>query len=112
MDVATFRALIPRVAGLSAEQRNDLESLLSGSGPEDDVITAIETRLGDHPRCPHCGAGWVVRNGRNKGLRRFQCRICICTFNALTGTPLAGLRKKGRWLDFAQSLADGDSVRL
>lgn len=44
-------------------------------------------------------------------MQRYRCRACRRTFNALTGTPLSGLRHKGRWLSFGGSLASGESVR-
>jgi hypothetical protein len=33
------------------------------------------------------------------------------TFNALSGTPLARLRHRERWGEYAQALIDGDTVR-
>ncbi len=32
------------------------------------------------------------------------------TFNALTGTPMARLRKKGKWLEYAEALKDGMTI--
>ena len=49
-----------------------------------------------------------------RGLRRYQCKGCGRTFNALTGTPLSGLHHKERWLSFGASLAkggDGEGLR-
>ena len=48
------------------------------------------------------------RRGKARGLRRYQCKGCGRTFNALTGTPLSGLHKE-RWLSFA--LAEGETVK-
>ena len=42
-----------------------------------------------------------------RGLRRYQCKDCGRTFNALTGTPLSGLHHKERWLSFGASLGEG-----
>ena len=52
-----------------------------------------------------------MKRGSANGLRRYRCKACSKSFNALTGTPLARLRHKERWLDFAQALTDGDTVR-
>jgi transposase-like protein len=57
-------------------------------------------------RCPR-----VARNGFANGLQRFKCRGCRGTFNALTGTALAGLRHRSKWLEQAEMLAQGLSVR-
>ncbi len=45
------------------------------------------------------------------GLQRYRCVGCGRTFNALTGTPLARLRKKECWASFANSLQQSHSVR-
>ena len=44
------------------------------------------------------------------GLLRFRCTSCGRTFNALTKTPMAHLRKKKRWLDHAQAMIEGKSL--
>ena len=47
-----------------------------------------------------------------RGLRRYQCKGCGRTFNALSGTPLSGLHHKERWLSFGASLAKGEREGL
>ena len=49
--------------------------------------------------------------GFARGLRRYQCKGCGRTFNALSGTPLSGLHHKERWLSFGASLAKGETVK-
>ena len=44
-------------------------------------------------------------------LKRYMCKACGRTFNALTGTPQAGLRLREKWLDYARALVDGISLR-
>ena len=39
-------------------------------------------------------------HGQASRLQRYRCRACQRTFNALTGTALARLRKKEKWLGF------------
>jgi hypothetical protein len=51
-------------------------------------------------------SGW----GRSHGLSRFRCKSCGRTFNALTKTPMAHLRKKERWLDHARAMIEGKSL--
>ena len=48
--------------------------------------------------------------GRANGLARYRCKSCGRTFNALTKTPMARLRKKERWLDHAQAMLEGTSL--
>jgi transposase-like protein len=62
-------------------------------------------------KCGHCGSGKYVKNGRRSDLQRYKCKLCGKSFNQLTGTPLARLKKKGRWLNFSECLKLGFSVR-
>ena len=45
-------------------------------------------------------------------MQRFKCRACQRTFNALSKTPLARLRKKAKWLQQEDALGRGLIVRL
>ena len=60
--------------------------------------------------CPHCGGDAIRRWGEANGKPRYRCTSCGKTFNALTGTPLAGLRRMDRWNDQAQALISGETV--
>lgn len=60
--------------------------------------------------CPHCGGDDVGRWGRANALPRYRCKGCRKTFSPLTGTPLAGLRYRERWMDQAEALISGKSV--
>lgn len=61
--------------------------------------------------CRRCQSVRVVRNGQAGGLQRYKCRSCGATFNALTGSPLTGLRHRDKWLPQAEALDEGLSVR-
>ena len=52
-----------------------------------------------------------MSRGKSRGLRRYRCKSCGRTFGALTGTALSGLHRKERWLSFAASLAEGETIR-
>ena len=60
--------------------------------------------------CPHCAGREVIAWGRSHGLSRFRCKGCRRTFNALTKTPMAHLRKRERWLDHARAMIEGKSL--
>src|SRR3954447_21020254 len=79
-----------------------------GGGPE--AVRLIEGAFAAAPRCPHCGAERLQRWGSASGLRRYRCATCRKTFNALTGTSLARLRKKACWLRYGEALAAGVSL--
>jgi transposase-like protein len=91
-------------------QRRELAARLNAAQANEAVRAVIEDRLQVLRMCPHCGGGHVVRNGTAGGLQRYKCRDCGRTFNALTATPLARLRYRGRWLGQAQVLIDGLSI--
>ena len=62
------------------------------------------------PACPVCFCGSVYKWGIVDGLQRYRCKECKRTFNALTGTSMARLRKKELWLEYSQALADSLSL--
>jgi transposase-like protein len=75
-----------------------------------ECIALIEATARGRP-CPRCGCGRVHRCGQASGLLRFRCLSCGRSYNALTGTPLARLRKKERWLPFLQCVLESRTVR-
>jgi transposase-like protein len=61
--------------------------------------------------CPKCHSERSVKNGVRNDLQRYKCKDCGRNYNILSGTPLARLRKKGRWLDYAFNLNSGTTLR-
>ena len=61
--------------------------------------------------CSHCKSKEFVRWGRQSDLQRYKCKDCKKTFNSLSGTPLAKLRRKGHWLQYAKCLVEGKTIR-
>lgn len=74
------------------------------------ALRVIETAKGP-VKCPRCTFDRVVKNGHARGLQRYRCVGCNKTFNATTGTPLAGLRHMERFLQQGDCLAKGMTVR-
>jgi len=77
--------------------------------PAASVVSAVNSRV-ERTGCPHCGCRKLQRWGGASGLPRYRCGDCRRTFNALTGTSLARLRKKERWQDQAKALMTGESL--
>lgn len=111
MDDAAFSAILGQVGAMNQEQRAALARLLSSSQPQATVRELLGDGAAGLQRCAHCGSDQVARWGSAHGLARFRCRACRRTFNALTGTSLARLRHKARWLTFGAALQDASSVR-
>src|SRR4051794_36162676 len=110
MREADFEVLLHLVERLSDEQRTALGRALASASGEPEAVRLLERAFAAAPRCPHCGAEKLQRWGSASGLRRYRCATCRKTFNALTGTSLARLRKKACWLRYGEALAAGVSL--
>lgn len=106
-----FQALAANIGMLTPHQRKQLVKQLSKVDSAQEVASLIESRISDAPVCPKCAHTKIARWGSASGLQRYRCLGCQATFNALTGTPLARLRKKDKWLNYAQQMEQGISVR-
>ncbi len=113
MKAEEFQTWAGRFAELNAPQRATLLRLIVGPdpSPEQAVIELLESKPAERGQCPHCGGARLFAWGKANGLHRHRCADCRRTFNALTGTPLARLRHKARWLTQGTALKDGLSVR-
>jgi transposase-like protein len=107
-----FRGLVEQLAELSEVQRDGLVATLKAKGWGENVIMLIEARFAAAPCCGHCKSERIGTWGHAAGLRRYKCRECGRTFNALTGTPLAHLHRRDAWLAYACALVDRDSLRM
>lgn len=95
---------------LSAVDLARLREWLAGIAYPAECIALIEQAARGRP-CPRCGCPRVHRCGHASGLQRFRCLGCGRSFNALTGTPLARLRKKEHWLAYLQCVLESRTVR-
>jgi transposase-like protein len=106
-----FRRLLTRIGDLTGRQRRVLAEVLAERTPRGEAVEVADARLAEGASCPRCGGSAVQRWGQDGGVQRFRCRGCGRTFNALTGTPLARLRRRDAWPAHAEALAEGLSVR-
>lgn len=111
MKPSDFQALSAEIGKLTPHQRKLLSKHLDKIQNVQAVNTLIESKIVATNACPKCGHDKIARWGSASGLQRYRCVACKATFNALTGTPLARLRKKEKWLDYAQQMQQGASVR-
>jgi transposase-like protein len=79
-------------------------------GRREDALGSASHERVESQGCPHCADREIVGWGRSHGLFRFRCKSCGRTFNALTKTPMAHLRKKERWLDHVRAMIEGKSL--
>jgi transposase-like protein len=111
MKAKEFQALVGELDKLTPHQRKLMAEGLQKIGNVQEVNTLVENRVSALLACPKCGDEHIARWGSASGLQRYRCASCKATFNALTGTPLARLRHKEKWLEYAQQMAEGQSVR-
>lgn len=109
MKTSEFRVWVANVARLSRGQREQVKQYLDHSVPPAPVVEWLEQA--QEAICPQCQAAMPYRWGHQAGLQRFRCRQCGRTFTVLSGTPLARLRHKNRWLTYSAALIEGLTVR-
>ena len=102
--------LMKQLGKLTRRQRKALATELAAMESHAASTEIVEGQIPVRPDCPDCASRQVVKNGSADGLQRFKCRACGKTFNALTGTPLAGLHMRGKWLEHTAALRDGLSL--
>lgn len=105
------RRLAELVEELTPAQAGKLIDAISERGTGDAAQMLIDSQFQSDLKCPHCKGRRIHRHGMARGLRRYKCLACVRTFNALTETPLARLRKRDRWLKYADALNASESVR-
>lgn len=106
-----FVQLLDQLKQLTPHQRKVLADHLGSKG--DAPVAPLAGLLSAPECCPHCHAKaeCLATWGSSCGLSRYRCRACGKTFNALTGTSLAHLRKRDQWARYGQSLIEGVSLR-
>lgn len=111
MNPIQFKTWLKEMAHLSRGQRTLLRGELERKWRVDETIGLLERHAQEEAGCPYCGNQRVNRWGASGGLQRYRCCSCRRTYNALTGTPLARLRHKEKWLQYEQALMDGLTIR-
>lgn len=111
MQDSTFQRLLASLGTLTTNQRRALEQALEQAGTPDDVLEIINSRAARCHVCPHCNATEAWRWGYNSGVQRYRCKQCRKTFNALTGTSLARLKRKDAWMAHAEAMQNGLTIR-
>jgi transposase-like protein len=99
------------IAELTPAQGRKLIDTLRERSAGNETQKLIDGQFQTDLKCPHCKGRRIHRHGMARGLWRYKCLACARTFNALTGTPLARLRKRDRWLKFAEALNGSETVR-
>jgi transposase-like protein len=111
VNACAFNSYLTQIAQLTRAQCARLLALLQPAVDQGRTAAVIEDAVAPRLCCPRCQGKQLYRHGTKSGLRRFRCRACGRSFNSLTGTPLARLRHKDKWLDFSDCMLDSRTVR-
>jgi len=111
VQTGSFRKWLAGLEELSKPQREQVLDRLRPALGLDRLCAAIAAATPARLSCPACQRERHHKHGRDRGVQRYRCCACSKTFSALTGTPLARLRHRGRWLDYLERMLDGQPVR-
>lgn len=111
MDTLEFEKFRLQLSKLSLRQRCKLKESFSLLSTVDETEDVLETLVAATLSCPRCNEGHPYRHGKAHDMQRYRCKSCGKTFNSLTGTPLAHLRHKEKWLAYLQCVLDSATVR-
>ena len=111
MKAPRFKGWLANLPSLNQSQRQQVLDALHPAAGLDRVVALISETRAPCRCCPRCGNKRCYRHGFANDLQRYRCCACGRTFNDLTGTPLARLRLKAKWLEYSQVLLDSLPVR-
>lgn len=106
MQRGEFEKLLSQIGELTPNQVKKLEEVLN----QKDSLKTMKEITGEIDHCPRCGATTLYKWGIRDKVQRYKCKECNRTFNALTKTPLARLRHKERWDDYADTLLESETI--
>jgi transposase-like protein len=106
-----FDAFIGQSGTLSPAQWTSLNAHLQSAGERVRICALLDAAGTPGLRCPRCASTQCHRHGHAHGLQRHRCTGCGRTFNVLSNTPLARLRKRDKWLGFFDCMLDSCTVR-
>ena len=93
-----FKKWFASLPALNLPQRRQvLDALRPAAGL--DQLLGLLAQCRTERCCPRCASTEWHRHGQANGLQRYRCRECRRTFNDLSGTPLARLRLRDKWID-------------
>ncbi|MCT4615409.1 MAG: hypothetical protein N4A49_11100 [Marinifilaceae bacterium] len=106
MKTKTLKKIIREIPNFNALQFRLLKEGVEKRIKKKKVANILETEEAKLI-CPFCYSKEFIKWGKRYDLQRYKCKSCCRTFNSLTNTPLARLRRKGHWLTYADCLTKG-----
>ena len=109
MKLNLFTEVLRSISKLTINQKHSVVHRIHEEINRGDTDVQIDECKGGDVKCPHCGSNHIGKWGASAGLQRYRCKSedCHRTFNALTKTPLARLRKRSLWQANLDCMFDG-----
>jgi transposase-like protein len=111
MNLQKLKLIQSELAQLSPLEKKQIVEMLTKE-IQNQPKSLVETKL-TPTVCPHCHSPNFKKWGKSDGLQRYKCNIIDCgrTFNSLSKTPLARLRKKSKWFKHLECMIDSLPLR-
>lgn len=103
--------ILNNINQLNHSDRLLLKEALESINDSDKVNDIIESLQENNKHCPYCGKTKIYKHGKSANLQRYRCLCCNKTFNALTGSSLARIRKRELWLKYTDCMLDSMTLR-
>ena len=105
-----FKQFLTGLESLTRPQERLLKEEVKRVDKKKIVAKSLETPI-KKLICAHCKSKDFIRWGYQSDLQRYKCKKCKKTFNSLSGSPLAKLKRKGHWLNYSKCLILGKTIR-
>ena len=110
MNTYIYNKFLTEISELKPNQIRNLKNKIEVHESKKIVAKTLETPS-NKIFCAHCKSKSFYKWGIQNDLQRYKCKECNKTFNSLSGTPLAKLKRKGHWLEYSSCLKNGFSIR-
>lgn len=109
----TEKELAEFIGKIDASTKQRLLKLLQQEKIEVLTSTSVRTTLLKDQviSCPNCQSTNVVGDGKYRTRKRFSCKGCKRSFNELTGTTTANLKKVDKWQKYLDMMPNQTSIR-
>ena len=97
MKLNHFTQILRSIQELTSNQLHLVQHRINEQVSKGVTSLMIDKRKGGDISCQHCHCEVVEKWDSASGLQRYKCKECGKTFNALTKTSLARLRKHHLW---------------
>lgn len=105
-----FKEILNSMDKLNSDQFRRLQEFIDEIRMKKRVSALLETEYTEI-KCPNCASESKLRWGKRSDLQRYRCKSCGRTYNSLSSSPLARLRRKGHWVDYSECLKEGMTIK-